>query len=180
MAPSTPLLIVDDEIDFADALAVFLRHEGYAVATAYTLADARAAIRTQTPQLVVLDVRLPDGSGLDLLAELRLPRPAVIVLTGFGDVPLAVDAMQRGAIDFLTKPVELPVLSIAVRRALERVAARTSGPASLDAVERAHIADVLHAHRGNRTHAARALGISRATLIKKIRDYGLGAIDDAS
>jgi len=84
VAPSTPLLIVDDEIDFADALAVFLRHEGYAVATAYTLADARAAIRTQTPQLVVLDVRLPDGSGLDLLAELRLPRPAVIVLTGFG------------------------------------------------------------------------------------------------
>jgi DNA-binding NtrC family response regulator len=144
------------------------------------LADARAAIRTQTPQLVVLDVRLPDGSGLDLLAELRLPRPAVIVLTGFGDVPLAVDAMQRGAIDFLTKPVELPVLSTAVRRALERVAARTSGPASLDAVERAHIADVLHAHRGNRTHAARALGISRATLITKIRDYGLGARNDAS
>jgi two-component system response regulator RegA len=180
MVRSTHLLIVDDEVAFADALADFMRYEGFSVSTAYALVEARAAIRARTPQLIVLDVRLPDGSGLDLLAELRAPRPAVIVLTGFGEVPLAVDAMQRGATDFLTKPVELPVLSTAVRRALERVAARTSGPASLDAIERAHIAEVLQAHGGNRTHSSRALGISRATLIKKIRDYGLGAIDDAS
>ena len=74
MAPSTHLLIVDDEVAYADALAHFLRHEGYSVGTAYTIADARAAIRARTPQLIVLDVRLPDGSGLDLLAELRAPR----------------------------------------------------------------------------------------------------------
>jgi two-component system response regulator RegA len=177
---ATPLLIVDDEVAYADALAHFLRHEGFSVSTAYSMAGARDALRARPPRLVVLDVRLPDGSGLDLLAELPVPRPAVIVLTGFGDVPLAVDAMQRGATDFLTKPVELPVLSTAVRRALERVTARTSGPSSLDAVERAHIADVLLAHGGNRTHTARALGISRATLIKKIREYGLDVTHDAS
>ncbi len=180
MVTSTNLLIVDDEIAYTDALAGYLRHQGYMVATAYTMTEARQAVLARPPHLIVLDVRLPDGSGLDLLSELRNPRPAVIVLTGYGDVPLAVDAMQRGATDFLTKPVELSALSIAVQRALARVAVRPSGPTTLDAIERAHIAQVLQAHRGNRTHTARALGISRATLIKKIRDYGLGTVDDAS
>lgn len=167
------LLIVDDEIAYTDALAAFLRREGHTVATAYALDGARARLARHTPDLVVLDVRLPDGSGLDLLPEIARPGTAVIVLTAYGDVPLAVDAMQRGAADFLTKPVELSALSTAIRRVLERAARRPSAPTTLEDVERVHISEVLRAHQGNRTHTARALGISRATLIKKIREFQL-------
>lgn len=176
------LLIVDDEVAFADALAAYFRRDGYTVTTAYTAADARAAYDRVDADAVLLDVRLPDGSGLDVLDAFEPSHPPVLVLTAYGDVPLAVDAMQRGACDFLTKPVELPALASAVRRALDleatRRAARASAPQSLDDVERAHIAVTLREHDGNRTHTARALGISRATLIKKIRDYGLGGRDD--
>ena len=180
--PTPHLLIVDDEVAFTDALAAYFRRDGYTVTTAYTVAQARTAVGTVDADVILLDVRLPDGSGLDLLDVLEAPKPPVVVLTAYGDVPLAVDAMQRGACDFLTKPVELAALGVAVRRALElgatRRATRTSVPQSLDDVERVHIAQVLREHDGNRTHTARALGISRATLIKKIRDYGLGRADD--
>lgn len=176
------LLIVDDEVVFADALAAYFRRDGYAVTTAYTLAQATLAVDRMEADAILLDVRLPDGSGLDLLDTLDAPKPPVVVLTAYGDVPLAVDAMQRGACDFLTKPVELAALGTAVRRAIElgasRRSARTSAPQSLDDVERLHIAQTLRDHDHNRTHTARALGISRATLIKKIRDYGLGGPDD--
>lgn len=176
------LLIVDDEVAFTEALALYFRREGYAVTTAYTAAEARAAYRRVDADAVLLDVRLPDGSGLEVLDGFEAAHPPVLVLTAYGDVPLAVDSMQRGACDFLTKPVELSALGTAVRRALDldaaRRASRASAPQSLDEVERAHIAVTLREHDGNRTHTARALGISRATLIKKIRDYGLGGTDD--
>jgi len=175
------LLIVDDEVAFTDALASYFRRDGYQVTTAYTAAEARDAYDRVDADVVLLDVRLPDGSGLDVLDGFEEPQPPVLILTAYGDVPLAVDAMQRGACDFLTKPVELTVLATAVRRAVDlaatRRAARASAPQSLDDVERVHIAQTLHDHGGNRTHTARVLGISRATLIKKIRDYGLGGPD---
>jgi len=180
--PMPRLLIVDDEMAFTNVVAAYFRRAGFAVTTAYTAAEAQAAAEPEAVDVLLLDVRLPDGSGLDLLEAFGSPRPATVVLTAYGDVPTAVDAMRRGACDVLTKPTELAAIGAAVRRALDTSARHratpTLAPRSLDAVERAHIAQILRQHDGNRTHTARALGISRATLIKKIRDYGLGRADD--
>ena len=103
------VLIVDDEETFARNAARFLARAGHDAATAGTLAEARDQIRQRMPDVVVLDYRLPDGSGLELVASLRAADPTVLIwiVTGHGTIELAVEAMKQGANDLLTKPVSL-------------------------------------------------------------------------
>ncbi len=116
------LLLVDDEATFREQTAKELRHSGYEVTTAGTIGEARQALEAQTFHLVLLDLRLPDGNGLDLLAELRekAPTTEVIMLTAFGTVQEGVRAMKHGAHDFLTKPCKLDMIEATLGKALEK------------------------------------------------------------
>jgi len=117
------VLVVDDERSIRSSLNKALTAEGYEVETADTLAGGRAALEALRPDVVIFDLRLPDGSGLDLLSEVRqIDRGAqTILITAFGDVQAAVEAMKAGAGDFLKKPYELEELLHAVRSAVRNL-----------------------------------------------------------
>lgn len=111
------LLIVEDEALFARAVVKRLRKAGYDCEHAENLADGRALARQFMPDMALLDMRLPDGNGLDLLAEFVSKGIAVIVMTAHGEVSDAVNAMKQGAVDYLKKPVDLEELLLAIRKA---------------------------------------------------------------
>jgi DNA-binding NtrC family response regulator len=117
----TRLLLVDDEESFRTIISKELARVGYHVSAAGTLEDARAALARGSFHLVLLDIRLPDGSGLELLADIKssLPSTQVVMLTAFGTVQEAIQAMKQGAHDFLTKPCKLGELEAVLERALE-------------------------------------------------------------
>jgi two-component system response regulator AtoC len=108
-------LLVDDDVGFVLGLAEAVRREGFTVTTATTLAQARDELARQEPDALLVDVHLPDGSGLDLVqpGEGRLP-PGVIVITAHASVDLAVEALRLGATDFLTKPVDFARVKMAL------------------------------------------------------------------
>jgi len=115
------ILIIDDEVAIAAAFAMFFRHDGqHVVYEAYTGGDGVDAYWRLRPDLVLLDVRLPDMTGFDVLAKIRDDDPVVIMVTAYGDVPMAVDALHQGAENFLTKPVDLSHLAAAADHALEK------------------------------------------------------------
>jgi len=120
------ILLVDDEPSVVFGFSRFFSGAGYSLTSASSLAEAREAVGSQRFDAVILDLNLPDGSGMDWINELRegYPGTAIIVITGAGDVPLAVDAMRRGADNFLTKPVSLSDLDIFLRKGLEAGALR--------------------------------------------------------
>ena len=114
-------LVVDDDVTSQAALAELVRDEGFDVDTAGTLADARAALRAASPDLLLLDVGLPDGSGLDFLREIDGSTNAEIVLiTGNGTVDAAVEAIRHGAADYLTKPPDLARLQAVLLNVVRR------------------------------------------------------------
>ncbi len=126
------VLVVDDEPGMRSALQASFAHHGWQVETASGAAEALARFRSALHPLVVTDIRMPDGSGLALLREVRTlaPQTAVILLTAFGSVPDAVAAMKDGACDYLVKPVAFEPL----QRAVERILHRVSQPAGGDLV----------------------------------------------
>ena len=109
------ILIVEDEDLFARSVATRLARDGHECAIASSLANARDALADPV-DLLLLDMRLPDGSGLDFLGE--KPAPPAIMITAFGDIENAVTAMKRGAVDYLRKPIDLDELAIVVDRTL--------------------------------------------------------------
>ncbi|HEY6221285.1 MAG TPA: sigma-54 dependent transcriptional regulator [Candidatus Eisenbacteria bacterium] len=117
----TQLLIVDDEDSFRKIVGKELERAGYVVESAATLEEARRALAQKSYHLVLLDVRLPDGNGLELLADIKssLPSTQVVMLTAFGTVQEAIQAMKQGAHDFLTKPCKLGELEAVLEKALE-------------------------------------------------------------
>lgn len=120
------ILIVDDEQELCELLALRLEHNGYRVTTANTVADALALLGHQPLDAMILDLRLPDGDGLDVLARVkqRSPDLPVIMLTAHGTIETAVEAMQRGAYGFLTKPFHHHELLQRVAHAVESAALR--------------------------------------------------------
>ena len=119
------VLIVDDERSVTDSFAAVFEQQGnHTVTRAHTGADAIAAFETSQPDLVLLDLRLPDMSGVDVYARIRGHSPVVIMLSGHGDSPLAIQALESGAENLLTKPVAPAHLAVAVERALEKVRLR--------------------------------------------------------
>ncbi|HEY7598489.1 MAG TPA: sigma 54-interacting transcriptional regulator, partial [Candidatus Limnocylindrales bacterium] len=119
MKPS--ILILDDEAAVRTSFALYLAKKGFAVTEAGSLAEARQAMMAQSVDGLLLDVRLPDGSGLDWIREVREAQPgtAIVVMTGIGDIPMAVQAMREGADHFVTKPVNMTDLEVFLRKSLE-------------------------------------------------------------
>jgi two-component system, NtrC family, response regulator AtoC len=120
------VLIVDDEENARQNIGEYLTSQGYEVFGASTLAEARSYMAKGDGDVVLLDVNLPDGYGPDLLYETaRMPvQPPIIMITAFGDIETAVDAMKNGAHDFLTKPIQFSQLEQSIQRAYEIVSMR--------------------------------------------------------
>ena len=120
--PERTILVVDDDEPQRRVLAGFLRKRGFEVAAVGDAAAALDAAASRTLDLVITDLRMPGRGGLELLEELRAMNPElpVIVVTAFGTVASAVEAMKKGAADYLTKPVDLDELDVLVARTLER------------------------------------------------------------
>ncbi len=123
---SFTVLIVDDEETFRRNAEEFLAARGYEAKGVATLADARASLQRGDGDVVLLDVQLPDGYGPNLLYETaNLPsRPPIILITAYGDIEMAVDAMKNGAHDFLAKPIQFSQLEKSLQRACEIVSMR--------------------------------------------------------
>ncbi|HNZ00116.1 MAG TPA: sigma-54 dependent transcriptional regulator [Anaerolineaceae bacterium] len=120
------VLIVDDEENARQFIGEFLIKKGYEVVGASTLAEARHCLSRGDGDVVLLDVQLPDGYGPNLLYETaHLPlRPPIILITAYGDIQMAVDAMKNGAHDFLSKPIQFNQLEQSLKRATEVIAMR--------------------------------------------------------
>ncbi len=120
------ILIVDDEANARINIGQFLTTRGYEVLEAATLAEAREQLKLGSADIILLDVELPDGYGPTLLGETaQMPmRPPIIIITAYGHIDMAVEAMKNGAHDFLQKPVQFGPLEKSIQRAQEIVAMR--------------------------------------------------------
>lgn len=116
------LLIVDDEASLRDFLSIVFEDEGWRVETAGSVAEARAAVAKNEPDLILCDLMLPDGSGIDLLREVKAATPsvAVVMITAHTSTKSAVEALKAGAFDYIAKPFDIDELKIIVRNAVER------------------------------------------------------------
>lgn len=123
---SATILVVDDEENARLNISAFLQGKGYEVIGASTLAEARQQIRQGLADIILLDVQLPDGYGPSLLEESAswAARPPIILITAYGDIEMAVEAMKNGAHDFLQKPIQLAQLQKSIQRAQEIVTMR--------------------------------------------------------
>ena len=121
-SPLVDVLLVEDDPDLRQLLLEELEDAGHRSTACSGIQDARAFLQAQLPQLIVSDLRLPDGNGLTLLENVKqLPlKPGFIAITAFGTIDQAVDALKRGADDFLTKPLDLDHLRLCVERTLQR------------------------------------------------------------
>ncbi len=126
MTSSALLLLVDDDPAYRRVLGNELRRSGHEVIVAESGAEALAALTTNQPEVVLLDLQLPDMSGLDVLRAIREQQPEgdVIMLTGHGTIDTAIEAIRAGAFDYLSKPCPLDELDVRIQRALERQALR--------------------------------------------------------
>jgi DNA-binding NtrC family response regulator len=113
----TKLLIVEDEVLFARAVMRRLQKDGYECEHVENVQDARSIIKQFLPDIILLDMRLPDGNGLDLLPELVAKNAAVIVMTAHGEISDTVNAIKSGAVDYLKKPIDLEELLLSVQKA---------------------------------------------------------------
>jgi two-component system, NtrC family, response regulator PilR len=119
---SQRLLIVDDEASILDFLALLFQSEGYEVETARSAAAARRALERGGPDLVLCDILMPDGNGLDLLKEIKAAdgNTPVIMMTAYTSTKSAIEAMKLGAYDYISKPFDVEELKIVVQKAFER------------------------------------------------------------
>lgn len=177
-APDTrTLMIVEDDDVFRARLETAMERRGYAVRSAGSVGDAAAMIREDAPEFAVIDLRLEDGSGLDIVDLLRETRPETrsVVLTGYGNVPTAVAAVRAGAVDYLAKPASADEIDAALRAPRDGKAEAPTNPAAPEEVRRQHIDRVFEMCNGNVSETARQLGMHRRTLqriLGRERDAG--------
>jgi two-component system response regulator RegA len=173
------VLVVDDDATFRNRLVAAISARNFEAYGASNPAEARQMVARLHPHRAVLDMRMPGGSGLDLvlsLIELN-PNLEIVMLTGYGSIPTAIEAVRRGAVDYLTKPADTDQILASFERVSERAAqVLQDGAASLTApslarVEWEHIQRVLADCHGNISQSARVLGIHRRSLQRKLSKY---------
>ena len=173
--PHVSILLVDDDDVFRERLARAFRERGFEVAEAADHEQASRALVAAPPSYALVDLRLPSGSGLDVVRALKARHPAtvVVVLTGYGSIATALEAVRLGAAHYLTKPATADEILSSFARgagAGEPLAAEVESDdvPSLDRVEWEHINRVLADCGGNVSEAARRLGIHRRSLQRKL------------
>jgi len=170
------MLIVDDDRVLRERLARALRDRGHLVVTAAGVADALTVAAETRPARAVVDLRMPDGSGLELVRALRArdENIEIVVLTGYGSIATAVEAIRLGATYYLHKPADADdILTSFARGAAPPLAANEADhpTPSLARAEWEHINRVLVDCGGNVTLAARRLGLHRRSLQRKLQKY---------
>jgi two-component system response regulator RegA len=173
MAEPTLLLVDDDEV-FRTRLARAFRERGYAVLETGDIAETRAVLADHASSFAVVDLRLPAGSGLDVVRAIKRAHPecVVVVLTGYGSIATALEAVRLGAAHYLSKPATVDDILAGFMRAADpseqpAVSAAHRAP-SLARVEWEHINRVLSDCGGNVSEAARRLGMHRRSLQRKL------------
>ena len=160
------LLIVDDDDPFRSRLSRAMEKKGFVVKGAKTLAESVQSVKQNPPHFAVIDLRLDDGSGLDVVKELKKNKKdsRVIMLTGYGNLPTAVAAVKAGAIDYIAKPVDADDVESALLASPESKAKPPENPMSADRVKWEHIHRVFELCNRNVSETARRLKMHRRTL----------------
>lgn len=160
------LLLVDDDEPFLRRLARAMEKRGFAVETAESVAAGRAIASVRPPAYAVVDLRLEDGNGLDVVEAIRERRPdsRVVVLTGYGAIATAVAAVKIGATDYLSKPADANDVTAALLAAGDELPPPPENPMSADRVRWEHIQRVYELCDRNVSETARRLNMHRRTL----------------
>jgi two-component system response regulator RegA len=167
-------LLVDDDHAFRTTLQSALRRRGIRTRTAATVQEGLILLEDEPVDLIVLDHRLPQADGLSGIPRYReaCPDAVIVMLTGHGDIPLAVVAIRRGADLFLTKPIEVDRLLTEAKAVSvdPKAHARATAPSlNLEEIEKDAISRAMRQSGGVVTEAAKLLGIDRRTLQRKLR-----------
>jgi two-component system response regulator RegA len=160
------LLIVEDDKAFLERLARAMEARGFIVRTSETVADGLAQIARAAPAFAVVDLRLGDGNGLDVVSALKRQRPdaRAIVLTGYGNIATAVTAVKLGAIDYLAKPADADDVVNALLATGSSKTEPPQNPMSADRVRWEHIQRIYEMCNRNVSETARRLNMHRRTL----------------
>jgi two-component system response regulator RegA len=164
------LLIVEDDKSFLTRLARAMEARGFEVATAESVADGLLQVEKAPPFYAVVDMRLGDGNGLDVISALKKRRPEAhgVVLTGYGNIATAVNAVKLGAIDYLAKPADADDVVNALLALEGRAAEPPENPMSADRVRWEHIQRVYELCNRNVSETARRLNRHRRTLQRNL------------
>ena len=160
------LLIVEDDKSFLQRLARAMEGRGFAVTIAETVAEGLSQVDQISPAFAVVDMRLGDGSGLDVISALKKRRPDArgIVLTGYGNIATAVTAVKMGAFDYLSKPADADEVAAALLALEGRKPEPPENPMSADRVRWEHIQRIYELCSRNVSETARRLNMHRSTL----------------
>jgi two-component system response regulator RegA len=160
------LLIVEDDKSFLQRLARAMEGRGFTVTTAESVADGLTQLETTSPAFAVVDMRLEDGNGLEVISALKRRRPdaRAIILTGYGNIATAVNAVKLGAVDYLSKPVDADDVVAALLALEGRRADPPENPMSADRVRWEHIQRIYELCGRNVSETARRLNMHRRTL----------------
>jgi two-component system response regulator RegA len=167
------LLIVDDDEPFRTRLASAMERRGYRVTSADSVASGIAAARATLPAFAVVDLRLAEGSGLDVVQALREVRAdvRVVILTGYGNIATAVAAVKSGAIDYLPKPADADQIQTALEVHGRPLPPPPEHPMSADRVRWEHIQRIFEQCGRNVSETARRLNMHRRTLQRILAKY---------
>jgi two-component system response regulator RegA len=160
------LLLVDDDRPFLQRLARAMETRGFEVRMAQSVAEAMVEVRREPPAYAVVDLRLEDGNGLDVVEAIHNLRPEAraVVLTGYGNIATAVSAVKIGAADYLSKPADADAVYGALMAETDTRAALPENPMSADRVRWEHIQRVYELCNRNVSETARRLNMHRRTL----------------
>src|SRR4051794_20184042 len=160
------LLIVEDDKSFLQRLARAMEGRGFAVATAESVAEGLMQLETVSPAFAVVDMRLGDGNGLEVISALKRRRPdaRALILTGYGNIATAVNAVKLGAVDYLAKPVDADDVVAALLALDGNPAQPPENPMSADRVRWEHIQRIYELCGRNVSETARRLNMHRRTL----------------
>ena len=166
LGPDRSLLLVDDDESFVKRLARAMEKRGFLAETAESVAAGKAIAQSRPPAYAVVDLRLEDGNGLDVVETLRDKRPdcRIVVLTGYGAIATAVAAVKIGAIDYLSKPADADDVTNALLARGDIMPEPPENPMSADRVRWEHIQRVFELCDRNVSETARRLNMHRRTL----------------
>ena len=160
------LLIVDDDDPLRDRLSRAMERKGFQVKNAKTVENAIKLVRSSPPKFALVDLRLEDGNGLDVVQEINRAKKdsRIVMLTGYGNLPTAVAAVKAGAIDYMAKPVDADDVESALLASPDSKAKPPENPMSADRVKWEHIHRVFELCNRNVSETARRLKMHRRTL----------------
>ena len=160
------LLIVDDDNPFRDRLSRAMEKKGFTVSQAQSVKEGINSTKNSPPAFAVVDLRLGDGSGLEVVKEIRRLKKdsKIVMLTGYGNIPTAVAAVKAGAIDYIPKPADADDVENALLASPESKATPPENPMSADRVKWEHIHRVFELCNRNVSETARRLKMHRRTL----------------